>query len=100
MATGPGLAQFADVPGDAINSLLARHRGNPHALVQILREAQVQHGWLPRAMLADLAEGLGLTLAHVEGAATFYRFFHTSPVGEYRVLFSDNITDRMLGNVS
>ncbi|MFC7633830.1 hypothetical protein ACFQVB_40855 [Paraburkholderia humisilvae] len=36
--------------------------------MQILREAQVQHGWLPRAMLADLADGLGPTLAHVEGA--------------------------------
>jgi [NiFe] hydrogenase diaphorase moiety large subunit len=51
-------------------------------------------------MLGDLAVGLGLTLAHVEGVATFYRFFHTRPVGEYRVLFSDNITDRTLGNVS
>jgi [NiFe] hydrogenase diaphorase moiety large subunit len=75
-----------------------RHGRKPHALVQILREAQAQHTWLPREMLAWLAAELGLTLAHVEGVATFYRFFHTEPVGEYRVLFSDNITDRMLGN--
>jgi [NiFe] hydrogenase diaphorase moiety large subunit len=96
--TGP--AQLVNVPGDPIAALLARHGNNPHALVQILREAQLQHGWLPRDMLGELADGLGLTLAHVEGVATFYRFFHTSPVGEYRVLFSDNITDRMLGNAS
>ena len=30
--------------------------------------------------------------------AGFYRFFHTRPVGAYRVLFSDNVTDRMLGS--
>jgi [NiFe] hydrogenase diaphorase moiety large subunit len=96
--TGP--AQLVNVPGDPIAALLARHGNNPHALVQILREAQLQHGWLPRDMLGELADGLGLTLAHVEGVATCYRFFHTSPVGEYRVLFSDNITDRMLGNAS
>jgi NADH:ubiquinone oxidoreductase subunit E len=100
MACGSSPAHSVNVPGDAIAALLARHGNNPHALVQILREAQLQHGWLPCGMLGELADGLGLTLAHVEGVATFYRFFHTSPVGEYRVLFSDNITDRMLGNAS
>jgi [NiFe] hydrogenase diaphorase moiety large subunit len=39
-----------------------------------------------------------LRLAHVQGVAGFYRFLHTRPVGTYRVLFSNNITDRMLGN--
>jgi [NiFe] hydrogenase diaphorase moiety large subunit len=79
-------------------ALLARHRHDPHALVQILRELQAQHGWLPRQALAEVAAGLGLTLAHVQGVAGFYRFFHTRPVGEYRILFSDNVTDRMLGS--
>jgi len=69
-----------------------------HSLVQLLREAQAEHGWLPRPLLAQLAAELGLTLAHVEGVASFYRFFHLRPVGRYRILFSDNITDRMLGS--
>lgn len=68
------------------------------SLVQLLREAQAEHGWLPRPLLARLARELGLTLAHVEGVASFYRFFHLQPVGRYRILFSDNITDHMLGN--
>jgi len=70
----------------------------PNSLVQLLREAQAKHGWLPRPLLARLAGELGLSLAHVEGVASFYRFFHLQPVGRYRLLFSDNITDRMLGN--
>jgi [NiFe] hydrogenase diaphorase moiety large subunit len=78
--------------------LLARHQNDPHALVQILREFQALQGWLPREALSHIADTLGLTLAHVQGVAGFYRFFHTQPVGQYRILFSNNITDRMLGN--
>jgi len=78
--------------------LLELHHAAPHALVQILRQLQAKQGWLPRAAMLQIAKALGLTLAHVEGVAGFYRFFHTQPVGQYRVLFSDNITDRMLGS--
>ena len=81
-----------------LDAVLARHHPEPHALVQILRDVQAQHGWLPRPVLSQIAERLGLTLAHVEGVAGFYRFFHMQPVGAYRILFSDNITDRMLGS--
>jgi [NiFe] hydrogenase diaphorase moiety large subunit len=81
-----------------LESLLRRHGGDSHALVQILREFQAVHGWLPRPVLQQIARALGLTLAHVQGVADFYRFFHTRPVGAYRVLFSDNATDRMHGS--
>jgi len=94
------LSKPAGIQNEAIESLVLRYASDPHALVQILREAQAQHTWLPRDMLSYVASALGLTLAHVEGVATFYRFFHTQPVGEYRVLFSDNITDRMQGNAA
>ena len=85
-------------PIDGIDAHLQRHQHNPHRLVQLLREVQAQHHWLPRPALQAMADGLQLSLAHVEGVAGFYRFFHTQPVGQYRVLFSDNITDRMLGS--
>jgi [NiFe] hydrogenase diaphorase moiety large subunit len=81
-----------------LQSLLVRHCADKHALVQILRELQALQGWLPRVALSQVATALGLTLAQVEGVAGFYRFFHTRPVGAYRVLFSDNVTDRMLGS--
>jgi len=81
-----------------IEAVLARHGHAPHRLVQILREIQAQQLWLSRDTLSACAQALGLSLAHVEGVAGFYRFFHSQPVGQYRVLFSDNITDRMLGS--
>jgi [NiFe] hydrogenase diaphorase moiety large subunit len=86
------------VTPDALQRLIARYNASPHALVQILREWQALSGWLPRDALGIIADALGLTLAHVQGVAGFYRFFHTEPVGQYRILFSNNITDRMLGN--
>lgn len=81
-----------------LQSLLQRHGRDAYALVQILREFQALAGWLPRPALHHMAEALNLSLAQVQGVADFYRFFHTEPVGSYRVLFSDNITDHMLGS--
>ena len=89
-----------DQPGTfhAADAVLARWHHDPRALVQVLRETQALTHWLPRDLLAHIGRALGLTLAHVEGVASFYRFFHTQPVGRTRVLFSDNITDRMAGS--
>jgi [NiFe] hydrogenase diaphorase moiety large subunit len=92
------MASDQSIASGDLQGVLARHHADPHRLVQILRELQALHGWLPRDALTEVASGLGLSLAHVEGVAGFYRFFHTRPVGAYRVLFSDNVTDRMLGS--
>ncbi|PVZ87868.1 NADP oxidoreductase [Serratia sp. S1B] len=97
--TSPLLTTLSASLCEDIDAVLVKYRRDKYALVQILREVQESVGWLPRQLLKFVAAELGLTLAHVEGVATFYRFFHTKPMGEYRVLFSDNITDRMQGSV-
>src|SRR5271166_2888513 len=81
-----------------LDRVLARHGREERALVQILREAQALEGWLPPATISYLAARLGAPRARVEGVASFYSFLHLVPVGRYRVLFSDNITDRMAGS--
>ena len=85
-------------PSGYFEALLARHGHAPHRLVQILREVQTHEKWLSRDTLSAVAAALKLPLAHVEGVAGFYHFFYDQPVGQYRVLFSDNITDRMRGS--
>ena len=82
----------------AVADVLRRHGARSEALVQILRGVQESVGWLPRSARVQVADGVGLTPAIVEGVASFYRFFHLRPVGRYHVLWSDNITDRMLGS--
>ncbi|MFA7270134.1 MAG: NAD(P)H-dependent oxidoreductase subunit E [Sterolibacterium sp.] len=86
-------------PAEIIDAVLARHHDDPTRLMQILRETQEALGWLSRKTLAMIARGTRQPLARVEGVASFYSFFHTQPMGKYRVLWSDNITDRMLGSV-
>ena len=78
--------------------ILDARRRDPGELVQILREAQEALGYLPAAALTLIARAVGVPRARVEGVAGFYSFLHLAPVGRYRVLFSDNITDRMLGS--
>ena len=83
---------------DLIDAVLARHHRDGTRLMQILREVQEQLGWLSPPTLTHIAHAVGWPRARVEGTADFYSFFHTQPLGRYRVLWSDNITDRMLGN--
>jgi [NiFe] hydrogenase diaphorase moiety large subunit len=81
-----------------IDEVLARHGWDATRLVQILRDLQEGPGWLAPPVLTALARKLGLSRARVEGVAAFYSFLYLEPVGQYRVLFSDNITDRMQGS--
>ena len=83
---------------ELIDAVLDRHRRDGTRLMQILREIQEARGWLSPATLTRVAEAVGWPRAKVEGTADFYSFFHTRPMGRFRVLWSDNITDRMLGN--
>ncbi len=82
-----------------LDRIIERWHGESTALLQILREAQEIDGWLPPATVTYLAQALDLPRARVEGVAGFYSFLHLQPAGRYRVLFSDNITDRMAGNL-
>ncbi len=84
---------------DLLLPIVDRYGADPGLLVQILRTAQETWGYLPAKALTAIAKALRLPRARVEGVAGFYSFLHLAPVGRYRVLFSDNISDRMLGSV-
>lgn len=88
----PHIAQAAE-------SVITKHGRDATRLLQILIELQQALGYLPPAGISAVAAGLDLPRARVEGVAGFYSFLHLEPVGEYRILFSDNITDRMLGSL-
>ncbi len=81
-----------------LDSILDRYARDPNALLQVLREVQELHGYIHPAAISHIGVKLGIPRARVEGVAGFYSFLHLQPHGEYRVLFSDNITDRMLGS--
>ncbi len=82
-----------------LEAVFSKRRRDPTQLLQILREVQEQVGYIPPPALTAIAAALKLPRARVEGVAGFYSFLHLQPVGKYRVLFSDNATDRLLGNL-
>ncbi len=89
------LAQSND---ENLSQILARYDHNPANLLQILREVQESQSFIEADSINYLSQQLGISRADIEGVAGFYSFLHLQPQGEYRVLFSDNITDRMLGS--
>ena len=94
----PHAMPIARTASATVAEVLRRHGGRREALLQILRGVQEQTGWLPRPVLEQVAAGVGLTPAVVEGVASFYRFLDLQPPGCYKLLWSNNITDRMLGS--
>ena len=81
-----------------VAAAVERYNSDPLYLVQIVREAQAALGWLSRETQGEIAERLKIPITRVESVVKFYSFFYDKPRGAYRLLISDNITDRMQGN--
>lgn len=81
-----------------ITAIVARHGTDPSRLLPILHEVTDTVGYVPPAAITAIASALSLSRAHVEGVVGFYSFFSAEPRGDFRVLFSDNVTDEMAGS--
>jgi len=88
----------AEAVAGVVDRVVARYRRDASNMVQILREIQEACDWISPEAIDRLQATLGVPRTKIEGVAGFYSFFYTEPRGKYRVLFSDNITDRMLGS--
>ena len=88
--------RFEDSGPVWLQQLVMRFDSDATKLLQILGEIQERIGHIPQLAVTQLANRLSIPRARIESVASFYSFLHLKPHGEYRVLFSDNITDRML----
>jgi [NiFe] hydrogenase diaphorase moiety large subunit len=88
----------AEATAAVVERVVARYRRDPVNMLQILREIQEACDWLSPEIINLLQAALGVPRTKIEGVAGFYSFLYTQPRGQYRILFSDNITDRMQGN--
>jgi [NiFe] hydrogenase diaphorase moiety large subunit len=79
--------------------IIQRNQSDPGRLLQMLWQAQEVFDWISPETIETLGRELKLPRGRIEGVANFYSFLYTRPRGKYRILFSDNITDRMLGNM-
>ena len=67
-------------------------------LLQYLYELQLEYSHVPEEAIQRLSSGLDMPASHIRGVIDFYSFLHESPRGDYDILFSDSITDHMLGS--
>jgi formate dehydrogenase subunit gamma len=79
---------------DALKAALARHlpevppdlrNGNAPALLPVLHEVQDALGFVPPALVPELAQALNLSRAEVHGVVTYYHHFRTAPPGRHVV---------------
>lgn len=80
-----------------IELIVAGHKKDKTRLIDIVRDVQKQLGHVSPESIAKIAALLDLSRVEVEGVATFYHFFSTSPAGTYTVYLNDNIVADMKG---
>ena len=82
-----------------ITQRLAENGETPGHLLQHLCAIQHQYSYIPESAVALLAKRLHIPAVQINGVVDFYAFLHRTARGDFDILFSDNITDRMLGNL-
>jgi len=65
-----------------LDAVLERHQDDAGALIPLLQQTQEVYGYLPRAVLAEIARRRSTPYAEVFGVATFYAQFHFAPRGK------------------
>ena len=82
-----------------IGDLLEKSGDSPDQLLQHLCKIQSHYSHIPEEALQLLADRLHIPPAQIISVVYFYSFLHMKARGDYDIRFSDNITDRMLGNL-
>jgi NADH-quinone oxidoreductase subunit E len=82
---------------DEIREAAAPYPDRRSGVMNGLRLAQEQYGWLPPEAMREVAEALDLTPAHVQAVASFYDMYHLAPVGEHLVEICTNVSCALAG---
>lgn len=83
---------------EAVVALKAKYPQVQSAILDALRLAQDEIGYLPPDATAEVAALLGISAHHVHSLATFYTMFFTAPVGRYVVEVCDNLSCALWGS--
>ena len=64
-----------------VRDALARHAGEPGALLPVLHDVQDALGCIPADAVPVIAKGLNLSRAEVHGVIKYYHYFRSEPAG-------------------
>ncbi len=79
------------------DALVAKYPLRRSALVPMLLYAQDEVGYLSDAVLAEVAERIGITELDVRNVATYYSMLRFKPAGKYNVQVCTNISCMLRG---
>lgn len=68
-----------------MDEILARFKGQPDALIEVLHWCQEAFGYIPREVQKRIADGLDVPLSRVYGVVTFYNLFTLVPKGRHTI---------------
>jgi NADH-quinone oxidoreductase E subunit len=67
---------------DRLTEIIGRYPAKQGALLPALWLVQEARGWISDDAMAEVADVLEVTPAHVKGVVTFYTMYHQHPVGK------------------
>ncbi len=84
----------------SLSAILVRWapEGRAGLLPALIEAQQVSGGWLPRPVLVQIGQQLGVPLAEVYGVATYYKMLYTKPVGKKMVRVCDDVRCYLSGS--
>ncbi len=82
-----------------VEAILAERKAEKGAIIPILQEAQEAYGYLPREVLARIAEELRVPFSRIYGVATFYSQFYLTRRGRNVIKVCDGTACHVRGAV-
>ena len=68
---------------EKVNKIISTHETKQSALIPVLREVQVERGYLSSDTMQEVADILELPPSNVQNVASFYTMFFRKPVGKH-----------------
>jgi NADH:ubiquinone oxidoreductase subunit E len=70
---------------DRVSQIIEGYRGRPGTVISVLEDIQEVFGYLPKDILMEVSEALGIALSQLFSSATFYSAFTLNPRGKHTV---------------
>jgi NADH-quinone oxidoreductase subunit E len=80
-----------------IEAELAHYPTKQSVCIDAMQIVQRHRGWVSDESLKDLAEFLGMSVADLDGVATFYNLIFRKPVGRHVVMVCDSVSCWIMG---
>src|ERR1700736_6400777 len=80
-----------------IEAKLAHYPNKQAVCIEAMLVVQRHQGWVSDENLRDLSALLGLSVANLDGVATFYNLIRRKPVGRHVALICDSVSCWIMG---